>query len=334
MIRDFGTLADGTVVQEITLKKGPLEAAVLTYGAIIRDLKFNGRSVVLGFDDLESYVAHGAYFGAVPGRCANRISNATVTIDGTTYRLGANENGNQLHGGKTGFASRVWSLEQHDKGSVLLKYVSEDGEEGYPGRVEALVRYTLTGTGAVRVKFSATTDKSTIVNLTQHSYFNLDGSPDILDHTVEIVADTYLPVDEAGLPTGEIRQVAWTPYDFLEGRRLRRKPGEEGVIFDHNFCLADAPRDEVEFAAAVEDRSGNCRMELWTTEPGLQLYDGSKVDVPVPGLEGRIYGPNAGLCLEPQRWPDSANHDNFTNVLLRPGETYTHVSEFRFTSEA
>ena len=266
MIREFGTLADGTVVEEITLRKGPLEAAVLTYGAIIRDLKFNGRSVVLGFDDLESYVAHSPYFGAVPGRCANRISKATVTIDGTKYQLGANENGNQLHGGKTGFTSRVWSLEQHDKGSVLLKYVSEDGEEGYPGRVEALVRYTLTGTGAVRVKLTATTDKPTIVNLTQHSYFNLDGSPTVLDHNVEIVADTYLPVDGAALPTGEIRQVAWTPYDFREGRKLRRKPGEEGVIFDHNFCLAEAPREEVEFAAAVEDRSGDCRLELWTTE--------------------------------------------------------------------
>lgn len=331
MVRDFGTLPDGTVVQEVTLKKGPLEASVLTLGAIIRDLKFNGHSVVLGFEDLQSYLDHSPCFGAVPGRCANRISGACFTLDGTEYKLTANENGNQLHGGAGGFANRVWSLERHDKGSVLLKYVSEDGEEGYPGRVEALVRYTLTGAGALRVKMTATTDRPTIVNLTQHSYFNLDGSPDVLGHSVEIAAESFLPVDENGLPTGEIRKAAWTPHDFQNGRKLKRKAGEEEVIFDHNFCLADAPRPAVEFAAALEDPAGDCRMELWTTEPGVQLYDGYKLDVPVPGLDGRTYGTCAGVCLEPQRWPDSPNHENFTDAVLRPGETYTHISEFRFS---
>ncbi|WP_417688050.1 aldose epimerase family protein [Roseibium sp.] len=331
MVREFGRLADGTLVEEVTLKKGALEAKVLTYGAVIRDLKFNGKSVVLGFEDLQSYVDHSPDFGSVPGRCANRIKNARCTIEGTEYQLGANVDGkHHLHGGATGFGRRVWSLEQHDKASVLLKYVSADGEEGYPGRVEALCRYTLTGSGALRVKLTATTDKTTIVNLTQHSYFNLDGSDTILDHTLEIAADTYLPMSEEFLPTGEIRKVEWTPHDFRDGRRLRRKPGEEGVIFDHNFCLADAPRDEVAFAAALEDKNGDCRMEVWTTEPGVQLYDGYKIDVPVPGLDGTRYGAHAGLCLETQRWPDSVNNRNFTDVLLQPGETYTHVTEFRF----
>jgi aldose 1-epimerase len=332
MIREFGTLADGTRVDEISLKKGPMEAKVLTYGAIIRDLRFNGNGVVLGFDDLQSYVDHSPYFGAVPGRCANRINNARFEIDGKSYQLGINQDGkHQLHGGATGFATRVWSLEQHDKASVLLKYVSEDGEEGYPGRVEVLCRYTLTGTGALRVKFTATTDKTTVLNVTQHSYFNLDGSPTILDHTLEIAADAYLPVSDEFLPTGEIRKVEWTPYDFRNGRKIRRKAGEEDVIFDHNFCLADAPRDAVTFAAALEDSSGDCRMEVWTTEPGVQLYDGYKVDVAVPGLQGKTYGAYAGLCLETQRWPDSVNHDNFTDALLHPGETYSHTTEFRFS---
>ncbi|WP_417671037.1 aldose epimerase family protein [Roseibium sp.] len=332
MIREFGKLADGISVEEITLKKGPLEARVLTYGAIIRDLTFNGQTVVLGFDDLESYVQHSPYFGAVPGRCANRISNARCTIDGKDYQLGVNQDGkHQLHGGASGFGTRVWSVEQHDKSSVLLKYVSADGEEGYPGQVEVLCRYTLTGSGALRIKFTGTCDKTTILNVTQHSYFNLDGSTDVLDHTLEIAADAYLPVSDEFLPTGEIRNVEWTPYDFRNGRKIRRKPGEEDVIFDHNFCLSDAPRDTVAFAAALEDPSGNCRMEVWTTEPGVQLYDGYKVDVPVPGLHGAKYGAYSGLCLETQRWPDSINHGNFTDVLLRPGETYTHVTEFRFS---
>jgi aldose 1-epimerase len=333
MIREFGKLADGSVVHEISLKKGALEAAVLTYGAVIRDLRFNDRSVVLGFEDLKSYVDHSPFFGAVPGRCANRISNATATIDGKVFKLDPNEGSHQLHGGLQGFSSRIWSLEQSDKGSVLLKYVSADGEEGYPGTVEALCRYTLTGTGALRVKLTATTDKPTLVNLTQHSYFNLDGSQDILGHNLEIAADAYLPVDGDFIPTGEVRNVAWTPYDFREGKKLRRKATEGDVIYDHNFCLSRTVRDRVEFAAALEDSAGDCRMELWTTEPGLQLYDGYKLDIPVPGLGGRNYGPHAGVCLEPQRWPDATNHGGFPNVVLRPGETYSHVSEFRFSAE-
>ncbi|MEJ8476209.1 aldose epimerase family protein [Roseibium algae] len=332
MIRDFGLLADGTKIDEITLKKGPLEAKILTYGAIIRDFKFNGKSVVLGFEDLQGYLDHSPYFGAVPGRCANRIANARCEIDGTSYQLGINEDGkHQLHGGATGFSSRVWSLEQRDKASVLLKYVSEDGEEGYPGCVEVLCRYTLTGAGALRVKFTATTDKTTILNVTQHSYFNLDGSPTILDHTLEIAADAYLPVSEEFLPTGEIRSVEWTSYDFRSGRKLRRKATEKDVIFDHNFCLGEKPLGDIAFAAALEDSQGECRMEVWTSEPGLQLYDGYKVQVPVAGLDGASYGAYSGLCLETQAYPDSVNQETFPDVLLRPGETYTHVTEFRFS---
>lgn len=332
MIREFGALPDGTSVQEITLKKGALEATILTYGAIIRDLKVDGQSVVLGFEDLESYLEHSPYFGAVAGRCANRIADAKFTIGGQEHRLDVNERGrHHLHGGEAGFARRVWQLEQSDKASVLLKLVSEDGDMGYPGRVEVLLRYTLTGTGALRMKITATTDKATPVNLTQHSYFNLDGNPTILDHTLEIAAESYLPVDDDLIPTGDIRKVEWTPYDFRDGRKLRRKTGEENVVFDHNFCLSDTVRSEVQFAAALEDAAGDRRMEVWTTEPGLQLFDAGVIDVPVPGLEGKRYGPHAGLCLEAQRWPDSINREGFTGVLLQPSETYSHVTEFRFS---
>lgn len=331
MVTDFGTLPDGTQVKEITLKKGALEASVLTYGAIVRDLKFNGETVVLGFEKLEDYLEHSPYFGAVVGRCANRIANGRMTIDGKNYQLDQNENGHHLHGGADGFSNRLWQIEQSDKASVLLKLVSEDGDMGYPGTVEVLVRYTLTGSGAFRVKISATTDQPTPANLSQHSYFNLDGNGTILDHTLEIAAETYLPVGEDLIPSGDIRNVSWTPFDFQDGRRLRRKAGEEDVIYDHNFCLAIAPRETVEFAAALESKSGDRRMEVWTTEPGLQLYDGGKLNVPVPGLNGRTYGAHAGLCLETQRWPDSINQKSFTGVLLTPSETYNHVTEFRFS---
>ncbi|MGV2974237.1 aldose epimerase family protein [Roseibium alexandrii] len=331
MIQEFGVLPDGTSVEEITLKKGDLEASVLTFGAIIRDLKFAGQSVVLGFDNLQDYLDHSPYFGAIVGRCANRIANGKIAIDGRAYQLDQNDNGHHLHGGSKGFSRRNWQIEQSDKVSVLLKLVSEDGDMGYPGRVEALVRYTLTGSGALRVKLSATADQTTPVNLAQHSYFNLDGSDTILDHQLEIAAETYVPVEDHLIPIGQIRSVAWTPYDFQDGRRLRRKSGEEAVIYDHNFCLSDAPRDTVEFAAALEDKSGDRRMEVWTTEPGLQLYDGGKIDVPVPGLAGKNYGAHAGLCLEAQRWPDSVNQKTFTDVLLRPDASYNQVTEFRFS---
>jgi aldose 1-epimerase len=332
MIQEFGVLPDGTAVHEISLEKGSLKASILTLGAIIRDLKVDGATVVLGFEDLQSYLDHSAYFGVIAGRCANRIARGHLPVDGTDHQLDLNQNGrHHLHGGSCGFSFRVWQVEQHDKASVLLKLVSEDGDMGYPGRVEALARYTLTGAGALRLKITATTDKTTPVNLTQHAYFNLDGSDTILDHTLEIAAESYLPVDEDLIPTGEIRKVAWTPYDFREGRRLRRKPGEESVIYDHNFCLADAPRETVEFAAALEDSAGERRMEVWTTEPGLQLYDAGQLSVPMPGLGGRNYAPHAGLCLEAQRWPDSVHHEGFTRVLLRPSETYSHVTEFRFS---
>lgn len=327
MIQIYGTLPDGTDIQEISLKKGALEAKVLTYGAIVRDLTFNGKSVVLGFADLGAYLADSNYIGAVVGRCANRVAGGAAVIDGRASALSLNVDGrDHLHGGHVGFSRRVWSIEQHDKASVLLKLVSEDGEEGYPGRVEALVRYTLTGAGALRVKITATTDKPTLVNLAQHSYFNLDGSVSVADHVLEIAAERYLPLGAGLVPTGEIRNVAWTPFDFQDGRRIGTTEN-----FDLNFCLADEPQDDVAFAAALEDAGGECRMEVWTTEPGLQLYDAGQMQTEAKGLSGFPYGPKAGVALEAQRWPDAINHEGFPSAVLRPGETYTQITEFRFS---
>ena len=236
----FGNLADGTAVQELNLKKGRLEASILTYGAIVRDLQFDGKTVVLGFDNLESYLHHSPYFGSVIGRCTNRINQGRFKLDGQEIQLSKNmQEKHHLHGGYQGFAKSVWALEQYDENSVLLKLDSPDGDEGYPGNVTAYCRYTLTGSGALRVKLTATTDKTTIINLTQHTYFNLDNSLDINDHIVEIAAGQYLPVNEDFIPTGEIRNVEWTAYDFQRGRKIRRNSSETDVIFDNNFCLAE-----------------------------------------------------------------------------------------------
>lgn len=316
----FGTLEDGTEIEEVVLKKGALEAKVLTYGAVLRELKFNGQSVVLGYPDIEGYVGDPNYIGAVVGRCANRITDGKAVIDGKFHQLSKNkENKNHQHGGGRGFSKRVWSVEQSDKASVLLKLVSEAGDEGYPGTLTALVRYTLTGSGALRVKMTAETDQPTLVNLTQHSYFNLDGHPTIENHRLEIPADRYLPLNEELVPTGEIRNVAWTPYDFQDGGRIDPK-----MDYDINYCLSDEPREQVEFSAALEDAGGDRRMEVWTTEPGLQIYDAN-------GLHSEMFGKKAGICLEAQRWPDAINKDWASTVILRPGETYSHVTEFRFS---
>ncbi|MTI43928.1 aldose 1-epimerase [Roseibium hamelinense] len=331
MIRTFGHLPNGREVQEITLKKGALEADVLTYGGIIRDLRFDGQSVVLGYSELEPYLTEPGYVGAIIGRCANRISEGRCLVDCQTVQLDINESGTtHLHGGMTGFSKRTWAIEQHDKASVLFKLVSEDGDQGYPGRLETLLRYTLTGSGALRVKITATTDKATPVNLTQHSYFNLNQSPSVLRHRLEVAADSYLPVDARKIPTGEVRKVAWTPFDFQENRVIATG-GRAGELLDHTFCLSSQKRSEPVFAAALESPDEDTRMEVWTTEPGLHIYDAAGLSGTSPGLAGEAYGPHAGLCLETQGWPDAPNHANFPNVLLQSGETYHHITEFRFS---
>lgn len=330
--RPFGVLADGTAVEEASLALGPFEAKVISYGAVIRDLRLNGRSLVLGLNTIEDYVAHSPHFGAVPGRYANRIAGGRFKLDGKTYQLTQNENQNHLHGGKPGFSRRVWRIVEAGADTILLSLVAEDGEQGYPGRVEAFCRYRLLPPSTLSVEFTGTTDKPTIFNLAQHSYFNLDGGADILDHRMMIPAERYLPVDSQSIPTGEIAPVADTPFDFRQSRPIRREFNGQRFTYDHNFCLGIAPYSTPRLAAAMEGPQSGLRLEVWSTEPGVQFYDGFKINVPVAGLDGKTYGPSAGLCLETQRWPDSPNHPDFTSAVLRPGETYRALTEYRFTS--
>lgn len=325
MIRPFGTL-HGVAVDEVTLRAGSLEASILTYGATLRDLRLAGRPLVLGLNCLDDYVTHGAYFGALCGRYANRIAGGRFTLDGTPYQVTCNERSRtHLHGGAIGFDKRIWTIDELTADSLLLSLVSPDGEEGYPGTVTLKARFSLLPSAVLSLSITAVTDAPTLVNIAHHSYFNLDGSADVLAHRLQIIGEDYLPVDGHGIPTGDIVPVAGTDFDF---RNLRPIVGPQ--TYDHNFCFAAGPRAEPQLAAVLEGATSGVSMELWTTEPGLQFYDGSGLGLPFAGLDGRRFGPHAGLCLEPQRWPDSPNRPEFAGARLAPGETYHQRTEFRF----
>lgn len=326
-------------MREHVISNGRLRAGIMEWGAVVRDLRIDlpggPRSLVLGFDNLDDYIRHSPHFGAIAGRFANRISEGRFRLDGRDYQVTRNQNGlHHLHGGENGFGKRDWSLVEAGSDSVLLRIVSPDGDEGYPGRLTATCRYSLTGDDALRIELMAETDAPTIVNLAHHSYFNLDGAGDILDSMIEIASDRYTPLDDSLIPTGEIRPIDGTPYDFRRSRKIRHDTGDGPFAYDVNYVLADAPRAQPQFAARVIAAGGDVAMEVLTTEPGLQFYTGAKLDTPVPGLAGMRYGPFAGLCLEPQRFPDSPNHDNFTDATLRPGNTYRQITEYRFTAVA
>lgn len=325
MIRPFGTL-HGVAVDEVTLRAGSLEASILTYGATLRDLRLAGRPLVLGLSTLDEYVEHGAYFGALCGRYANRIAGGRFTLDGTAYQVTCNErNRTHLHGGATGFDKRIWTVDELTADSLVLSLVSPDGEEGYPGTVTLKARFTLLPSAVLSLSITAVTDAPTLVNIAHHSYFNLDGSADVLAHRLQILGEDYLPVDGHGIPTGDVVPVAGTDFDF---RHLRSVSGPR--TYDHNFCLSRDVALEPRLAAVLEGATSGVSMELWTTEPGLQFYDASGLGLPFTGPDGRRFGPHAGLCLEPQRWPDSPNQKNFAGAVLRPGETYHQLTEFRF----
>ncbi|SEQ85117.1 aldose 1-epimerase [Faunimonas pinastri] len=330
--REFGTLADGTVIEAVAIGAGPLRAEVITWGAVIRDVRFEGvdHPLVLGFERLEDYVGQSPYFGATVGRFANRIARGRFKLDGEIHELPCNDGDNHLHGGPHGFGTRVWTIESLTQSSVLLKLVSADGDQGYPGEVTAECSYEVSADGTLIVSYSASTDRETVVNLAQHTYFNLDGAPTILDHKLQLAADAYLPVDSGYIPTGELKPVEGTPFDFRSLRVVRPEGAEATPPYDNNFCLAAHRRPEPAFAARLEGRDGTLSMELWTTEPGVQFYDGFQIAVTAPGLGGRTYPKHAGLCLEAQLWPDAPNQSDFPSATLKPGETYWQRTEFRF----
>ncbi|MFC4057648.1 aldose epimerase family protein [Planomonospora corallina] len=315
----FGSTPAGDPVDRHVLSNGRVRAGVLTLGATVQSLELpDGTDVVLGLPTVDDYLTRSRYFGAVVGRYGNRIAGGRFTLDGVEYRLPLNNNGHSLHGGLAGFDKRVWRAEPDGERAVRLTYVSEDGEEGYPGTLTASVTYTLTDRDELRIDYRATTDAPTVLNLTNHSYFNLAGGGDVLGHVVTLEADHYLPVDEGKIPLpGEPAPVAGTPYDFTRpaavGARL------EGC-YDHCYVLRPGGVMRV-----VEPVSGRA-MEVTTTEPGVQFYTGHMLDgVATP------YGRYAGLCLETQHFPDSPNRPDFPSTVLRPGQEHTSVTAYRFT---
>lgn len=335
-VRSFGSV-DGQDVQEITLRAASgATASVITWGAVLRDLQVPAKGglqrVVLGLDTLDEYRRYSPHFGATPGRFANRIAGGRFSLDGKTYQLPLNEKGKTtLHGGPSGFGKRPWTLEGADEGRVTLTLDSPDGDAGFPGALKATCTYTLLDPGTIRVELEATTDAPTVVNLANHSYFNLDGAPDVLDNELMIAAAFRTPVDEDNIPTGAIEPVAGTPFDFRQMRPIRH---ESGTRYDHNFIIEPLPTGPDALVHAVTARSpkNGLRLEVHTDQPALQFYDAAKLNCPVPGLGGAHYGPHGGMCFECQTYPDAPNRRHFPSATLRPGETYRQVTEYRFTA--
>ena len=349
----FGTTDRGEAVSLYSLKNAHgMEARVLAYGGIIVSLHVpdrNGRldDVVLGFDSLADYERGSPYFGAIVGRYGNRIARGRFTLDGTTYPLATNNGPNHLHGGVRGFDKVVWSVapfHHADSVGLVLAYTSPDGEEGYPGTLRASVTYTLTDKNELIFDYHATADRATPVNLTQHSYFNLagDGRGDILGHVVMLNADHFTPVDSTLIPTGEIRSVAGTPFDFRAptaiGARIARDDEQlrYGRGYDHNFVLNKSGKggnggSELTLAAHVSEPTTGRVMEISTTEPGLQFYSGNFLDGTLRGKHGVVYQHRYGFAMETQHFPDSPNKPAFPSTILRPGEQYRSRTIYRFT---
>lgn len=343
----LGTLADGTPIHAATLRSpSGLEAQIVEWGASLRDLVVplsGGRRqrVVLGLQDIADYPLHASHMGAIAGRYANRIGGGRFTLDGKSYQLPLNQDGrHSLHGGGQGFGKRPWTIVHHDAASVTLALVSPDGDAGYPGTLNVWCRYSLQGEATLRIELSATSDTATIVNLAHHSYFRLDDGPDILDHDLEIRSHLITPVDADLIPDGSLVDVAGTPFDFRKPRPIRHASADGSRFwYDHNFVLrrdrcepSAAEGLELAHAATLRSHRSGLSMQLWTTEPALQAYDGFKLNTPVPGLGGAPYGACAGVALEPQHVPDSPNLPHFPTTVLRPGEVYRQVSEYRFAN--
>jgi aldose 1-epimerase len=331
----FGTTGDGQPVRRVVLHAGGLTATIITYGAIIQDLRLDGHDapLVLGYDSLAEYVRQANYMGSVVGRHANRIRDGRFLIGGERYQIdAAHPQAHGLHGGSEGYASRNWTMVETGPDFVTLALTDPDGTMGFPGTVEVTCTYRLRAPGTLGVELSATTDRATLVNLAQHSYFNLDdgGATETFSHRMAIKADAYLPVDEALIPTGEVRPVAGTDWDFRSARPIGAAASGEPERYDHNFCLA-AARGPLRQAVWLQGAHSGVEMELWTTEPGVQFYAGHFIAPGHRGLGGITYRPFGGICLEPQVWPDSPNKPYFPQAVLSPGETYRQLTEFRFS---
>ena len=345
---DFGQTADSVQVKQFTLtNKNGLEMKVMTYGAIITSLKTPDKDgkledIVLGHDNIEGYIKNDPYLGAVVGRYGNRIANAKFSIDGTEYKLAANNGKNSLHGGIKGFDKVVWNASEiNDSTGVGLKltYRSVDGEEGFPGNLDVTVFYTLNNDDELEIQYQAKTDKKTVVNLTQHTYFNLTAmKEDILNHELSINASNITPVDNTLIPTGELLPVENTPFDFRKAKKVGENINDDheqikfGNGYDHNWVL-DESEDEINLAAILSDSTSGRIVEVYTTEPGIQFYTGNFLDGTITGKNDVVYKYRSGLCLETQHYPDSPNQPDFPSTLLSPNEDYLTVTKFKFLTE-
>ncbi|MGB5873780.1 MAG: aldose epimerase family protein [Bacteroidota bacterium] len=347
-IRLYGTTASGDSVHEYTLRNSQgMEVTILDYGGVVTTLRVpdwwgQSQDVVLGYDSLDGYLSDNAYLGAIIGRYGNRIGGGRFELDGTMYALATNNGPNHLHGGKRGFDKVVWSADENESRegkSLVLRYASPDGEQGYPGNLSARVEYSLTEENELRIEYQATSDSPTIVNLTNHSYFNLAGAGNgnILDHELMINADRFTPVNEVLIPTGELRPVEGTPMDFLSPSAIGARislPDQQlnaGGGYDHNWVL-NREGDKLMLAARVHEKGSGRVMEVFTTEPGLQFYSGNFLDGSAVGKGGMPYEHRFGFCLETQHFPDSPNQEKFPSTVLRPGEEYRSTTVYKFSS--
>lgn len=338
----FGKTADGVAVDLYTLADGKIEARITNYGGIIVSLRTPDRNgklddVVLGYDSFEGYRANPAYFGAIIGRYANRIAHGSFQLDGKTYSIPKNNGDNALHGGIRGFDKAVWTAREIKNG-IELTHVSQDGDQGFPGTLTATVRYTLDA-GALQIDYSAATDKDTVLNLTNHSYFNLagQGKGEVLGHVVKIDASRFTPVNADLIPTGELKSVEGTPFDFRTphaiGERIDAKDEQLrlGLGYDHNFVL-DHPDGQLAEAAEVYEPTTGRILRVLTTQPGVQLYTGNHLDGSITGKQGIVYKPRFAFCLETQHFPDSPNHPDFPSTELKPGQKFHSVTVFQFSA--
>lgn len=347
----FGTVEGQTVELYTLTNANGMEVKIMTYGGIVQSIRVPDRdgtmaNVALGFDNLDDYVTSNPYFGCITGRYANRIARGTFTLEGERYFLALNNGPNHLHGGDKGFDKYVWSAEEINDAEgvgLTLSRTSPDGEEGYPGTLDVEVTYRLTEANELRIDYLATTDAATIVNLTNHSYFNLAGedSGSTYGHELQLMASNYTPTDATAIPTGEIAPVAGTPFDFTEphpiGERIRDASSEQIVLgrgYDHNFVLDRESPDDTSLilAARVQEPESGRTMEVYTTEPGIQFYSGNYLDGTLVGPGGSVYRQGDGFALETQHYPDSPNQPSFPSTELQPGEEYTSTTVYAFST--
>lgn len=327
----FGTFEGKPVLQATIFSPAGAVANILNWGAIIRDLQVPLKDgalqrVVLGFDDFDSYLNQSPYFGALVGRYANRIANGQFKLNGKIIELDRNENGKQtLHGGSGGVSQRLWEIMDWTASSVTLSIHLADGDQGFPGNMKVQCTYAFVADTILRLTVEAVSDAPTVANFAQHSYFNLDGSSDVRDHQLRIYSDAYTPVDADLIPTGYISPVTATAFDFRKERNIGNARGD---TYDHNFVLSEPLENGLRPAALLTGSNG-LSMHVFTSEPGLQFYDGAMIP-PLTGLDGARYTPHAGVCLEAQSFPDSPNQPSFPSALLGPGERYQQTTEFRF----